>query len=132
MHHSCLFYSLSSFYFIYYLIFKASFDIRNKASSVGHAYAKSKYYNSAPRLHLHGISDHSQGKSISYLFICIQTSEIIYALTEKKKRVLIRDVRGVNARILLMLVTTHHAKHVLNYEYVASARNMHIFERVLT
>ena len=38
--------------------------------------------------------------------------------------VLIRYARGVNARLLLMFVTRHHAKHVLNYEYLTAARIM--------
>ena len=39
--------------------------------------------------------------------------------------------KGVNAQLLLMLVTTHHTKHMLNYECLTSARIMHIFESVL-
>ena len=38
---------------------------------------------------------------------------------------LFRDARGVNAWLLLMFVTRHYAKHVLNYEYLTSARIMH-------
>ena len=42
-----------------------------------------------------------------------------------KSCVLIRDVRCINARLLLMFVTRHHAKHVLNYEYLTSVRILH-------
>ena len=42
-----------------------------------------------------------------------------------KSCVLIRDVRGNNARLLLMFVTRHHAKQMLNYEYLTAARIMH-------
>ena len=34
---------------------------------------------------------------------------------------LIFAVNDVNARLLLMFVTRHHAKHVLNYEYLTSS-----------
>ena len=61
---------------------------------------------------------------------CINNSVKHYQLLcfyRNKSCVLIRDVRGVNALLLLMLVTTHHTKHMLNYEYLTSARIMHIF-----
>ena len=48
-----------------------------------------------------------------------------------KSCVLFMDGEGVNAQLLLMLITTHYAKHMLNYEYMTSARIMHIFESVL-
>ena len=31
----------------------------------------------------------------------------------------------VNARHFIMFVTRHHAKHVLNYEYLTAARILH-------
>ena len=54
-----------------------------------------------------------------------------HTLFEIVLTVLIRDARGVTARLLLMLVTTHHAKHLLNYEHMTSGRIMHIFGSVL-
>ena len=45
-----------------------------------------------------------------------------------KSYVLIRDAQGVNALRLLMLVTIHHTKDMLNYEFFSSARIMHYFE----
>ena len=65
---------------------------------------------------------------------CINTSVTHYyyfSVLMEKSCVLIRDVQGINAWLLLMLVTMHHAKHLLNYEYLTSARIMHIFESVL-
>ena len=46
---------------------------------------------------------------------------------EKKSRILIRDAQGDKAQLYLMLVTTHHTKHILNNEYLTSAAIMHIF-----
>ena len=36
-------------------------------------------------------------------------------------------MRAVDARLLIMLVTRHHAKHMQNYEYLNWARIMHVF-----
>ena len=38
-----------------------------------------------------------------------------------KSSVLISDARGVNARLLVMFITRHHVKHMLNYEYLTAA-----------
>ena len=61
-------------------------------------------------------------------YYCINTSAPRYywtCINENKNRVLIRDARGVNTRLLLMFATRHYAKHVLNYECLTSARIMH-------
>ena len=42
-----------------------------------------------------------------------------------ESHVLIGDAQGVNAQLLLMFVTRRHAKHMLNYEYLTTARIMH-------
>ena len=41
---------------------------------------------------------------------------LLLCFNGNKRRVLIRDARGVNARILLTFATRHHAKHMLNNE----------------
>ena len=59
---------------------------------------------------------------------CINTSVTHYYLlcfNGNESRVLIRDVRGVNARLLLMFITRHHAKHMLNCGYLTAAGIMH-------
>ena len=51
-----------------------------------------------------------------------------HVLTRKKSRVLIREfacARAVEARLLIMFATRHHAKHVLNYENLTAARILH-------
>ena len=64
---------------------------------------------------------------------CINTSVSRYhwaCINENKSRVLIREFTfecAVNAQLLFILFTRHHAKHVGNYEYLTSARIMHIF-----
>ena len=67
---------------------------------------------------------------------CIKTSvshTLLIAMFQWKEKPCINQIgtRVVNARILLMRVTTHHAKPVLNYDYLTSARIMHIFESQL-
>ena len=53
-----------------------------------------------------------------------------YVLTETKP--LFNQGRArCTAQLLFMLVTTNHAEHVLNTEYLTSARIMHIFKCVL-
>ena len=37
--------------------------------------------------------------------------------------------RAVDARFLIMFVTRHHAKHMLNYEYLTAARILYSFSR---
>ena len=49
-------------------------------------------------------------------------------INEEKSCVLIREfacARAVDARRLIMFVTRHHAKHVLNYEYLTATRILH-------
>ena len=61
--------------------------------------------------------------------IIINTSATHYlkllCFNGNKSRVLNRDARGVNARLLLMFVTRFHAKHVLNYAYLTATRIMY-------
>ena len=51
----------------------------------------------------------------------------LHCFNGNKSRVIIRDARGVtcNARLLLMFVTRHHTKHVLNYEFLIAAQIMY-------
>ena len=69
------------------------------------------------------------------IYYCINTSATRYyraCINENKSRVLIREfdcARAVNIRLLFLLVTRHHAKHVGNYKCPTSARVMHIFSR---
>ena len=78
-------------------------------------------------------SQHIAKVCLPNAYNCINISVTHYELLcfhGNKSCVLIRDPRGVNAQLLLMLVTTHHVKHIPNYEYLTSARIMHIFESV--
>ena len=51
-----------------------------------------------------------------YDTIYLHKYQCLLCFNGNKICVLIRDARGVNARLLLMLVTSNHAKPVLNYE----------------
>ena len=53
------------------------------------------------------------------------SNTIIRLFNGNKRRVLSRDARVVNARLLLMFVTRHQANQVLNYKYLTAVRIMH-------